>query len=208
MPHKGPSATPRRKKRGDPLTSSPTVADMFAASNTTQAAQDGRRTGTRDSPPTGTDRGQPGQTGDTTTQILQQLTEVKMFLEGEITRSTLNIKAEIQALGARTAELEQRMETLVQGHNSVIKHSTSLNQHLTGKTITYLPGGDLRKIPPGSGHHTAARVRSTGTGSTGSHTPPKGLVHGHSTSGERDLKPAAGLNGHEAQGSKLHTPDR
>ncbi|CAH2250835.1 Hypothetical predicted protein [Pelobates cultripes] len=53
------------------------------------------------------------------------------FLVGEITRSSQEVKAEIQALGARTSDLEQWVKVMVQAHNSVVQHSTSMEQQIT-----------------------------------------------------------------------------
>ncbi|CAH2276298.1 Hypothetical predicted protein [Pelobates cultripes] len=59
-------------------------------------------------------------------QILHKLTEVKTYLAGEMTRNTKEVKSEIQALGAQTADLEQRVETIVEAHNGVVIHSEAM----------------------------------------------------------------------------------
>ncbi|CAH2284994.1 Hypothetical predicted protein, partial [Pelobates cultripes] len=100
-----------------------TVADLFATSRIPQAAQHGRRASPWGSLSPDTQQGE-------TSQVLTQLMEVQKYLDGEIAHSSREVKAMIQALGARTSDLEARVETVVQDHNMVTTHSQAMEKQL------------------------------------------------------------------------------
>ncbi|CAH2300979.1 Hypothetical predicted protein, partial [Pelobates cultripes] len=116
-----------RKKLGHRQESHPSMLELLAAPRPLQASQDGRL----DSP-----RGSlfPVSMADIhmgeATQILQKLTEVKTYLPSEISRHSREVKAEIQALGTRTSQLEHKVESVVQVQNTAISHAELMAQQI------------------------------------------------------------------------------
>ncbi|CAH2327884.1 kinase C delta type-like [Pelobates cultripes] len=106
---------------------------MLATPRGRQASQDGRRHSPHGSlsPASTTGSDIPEFQTEDTPHILTKLTEVRNFLAKEISNSTKEVKAEIQALGARTAALEDKMEQITSAHNSVVTHSRTMRQQIT-----------------------------------------------------------------------------
>ncbi|CAH2316478.1 Hypothetical predicted protein [Pelobates cultripes] len=74
-----------------------------------------------------------------TSQILQKLLEVKNYLSGEIAHSSREVKVEIQALDARTSDLEHCMEMVVRAQNTAVTHVNYMAQQLD----IFMQGCDL-----------------------------------------------------------------
>ncbi|CAH2225763.1 Hypothetical predicted protein [Pelobates cultripes] len=56
--------------------------------------------------------------------------EVRNYQEEKIARSSREVRVDIQALGLRMTDLESRMETMVQVHNTTVTHANSMDRHL------------------------------------------------------------------------------
>ncbi|CAH2322201.1 Hypothetical predicted protein [Pelobates cultripes] len=132
MPSGRSGAKPKQKKQSSQLTGALTVVDLLMASRTLQAQQDGCRHNTRDaaSPTHAQSGNHPDPQTKETSQILQQLMDIKTYVVAKIARSSREVKAEIQALGMRIAALETRVETVAIAHNEVVTHATQLKKHL------------------------------------------------------------------------------
>ncbi|CAH2296857.1 Hypothetical predicted protein [Pelobates cultripes] len=133
MPGSHSGAKQAFKKKGDRRETARSVADMLATPRGRQASQDGRRHSPHGSlsPASTTGSDIPEFQTEDTPHILTKLTEVRNFLAKEISNSTKEVKAEIQALGARTAALEDKMEQITSAHNSVVTHSRTMRQQIT-----------------------------------------------------------------------------
>ncbi|CAH2306708.1 Hypothetical predicted protein [Pelobates cultripes] len=112
------------------LKEAPSVADMLTSQRPTPRGVPAATS------PTGPEQPNPPKSKDppmeaSSTAILHSLAEVKGYLAGEIKRTAAEVKAEIAARGARTAIIEQRMETVVTAHNSASALTNTLLHKIT-----------------------------------------------------------------------------
>uniref|UniRef100_A0A8C5LNE8 Uncharacterized protein n=1 Tax=Leptobrachium leishanense TaxID=445787 RepID=A0A8C5LNE8_9ANUR len=107
------------------------VAPLFRPLSSGPSRQDGGRTSPTASPTCSSPDGPPetATKGDVQ-QILGRLIEVQHFLAGELDKSARAIRAEVQAVGARTAALEDAVTTLSRGHNAVVHRSNGMVERI------------------------------------------------------------------------------
>uniref|UniRef100_A0A8C5P8S3 Uncharacterized protein n=1 Tax=Leptobrachium leishanense TaxID=445787 RepID=A0A8C5P8S3_9ANUR len=115
-------ATHKSPKRGKQQRDGSVIA-MFSAKRQ-GATQDGGRSSRRTAMASEDEmsEGTPADTAD----ILAHMREMRSFLAGEIDKSTKTMKADLMALGTRTAALETRVDDIVDAHNVVVDGMNAL----------------------------------------------------------------------------------